>query len=582
VGFGSFMESIGCVVYKFREEKMDIPKRPSLLYKDDIHREQVYVLEGNIVKDLGIDDIDYMFRNTDRNAFNCMKLLSVMQTSGENIAYRSEILEDFMQNKSVRQCAANILMKLIALKNEYGVKTFRFDETHKDILWKFSVMQSYVKCIKEIREILEDCKNDVKSEGLQNFIKYIDDIYRSESYKFIVEKLPEHQKAIDNMKGITVGINMNKLLEPTEAMILTFEPKPFKKRSFLSDFFQTKDNAEEILKKSQFYSLAKVSKSGIEAAFLKDLGEVIRMGLEKVAELLDEYFTSGIEELLEYDLEIDFYMAGYHLVDRAQEMGIPMTRPEVADKEERICEIENTCDISLAVRMRKENSKLSRPGDVIVKNDVAMNDQGRIFIITGPNQGGKTTYTRAIGMAQVLFQAGLYVPGTKAKMSPVDKLFTHFPKEEERRVDEGRLGEELRELSGMMDSVTRYSMVLLNESLSSTSAYDSLVICANLMKAFRSIGLRVVFSTHLHELAYEIDNINSEVEGSSTVIGLVSQIKKIEENGKIKHVSTYKIIPAVTDGKSYAYDIAYKYGMAYEQLMERFFSHDNKRKNGEK
>jgi DNA mismatch repair protein MutS len=185
-------------------------------------------------------------------------------------------------------------------------------------------------------------------------------------------------------------------------------------------------------------------------------------------------------------------------------------------------------------------------------------------------------------MAQVLFQAGLYVPGTKAKMSPVDKLFTHFPKEEERRVDEGRLGEELRELSGMMDSVTRYSMVLLNESLSSTSAYDSLVICANLMKAFRSIGLRVVFSTHLHELAYEIDNINSEVEGSSTVIGLVSQIKKIEENGKIKHVSTYKIIPAVTDGKSYAYDIAYKYGMAYEQLMERFFSHDNKRKNGEK
>ena len=110
------MESIGCVVYKFREEKMDIPKRPSLLYKDDIHREQVYVLEGNIVKDLGIDDIDYMFRNTDRNAFNCMKLLSVMQTSGENIAYRSEILEDFMQNKSVRQCAANILMKLIALK----------------------------------------------------------------------------------------------------------------------------------------------------------------------------------------------------------------------------------------------------------------------------------------------------------------------------------------------------------------------------------------------------------------------------------------------------------------------------------
>ncbi|HBN84759.1 MAG TPA: hypothetical protein DDZ89_13040, partial [Clostridiales bacterium] len=116
------------------------------------------------------------------------------------------------------------------------------------------------------------------------------------------------------MKGITIGVNMNKLLEPSEALILTFEPKPFKKRSFLTEFFNTSDNSEEILKKSQFYSLAKVSKGGVEGAFLKDLGQIINLGLEKVAELLDEYFVDSIEELLDYDLEIDFYMAGYQLV----------------------------------------------------------------------------------------------------------------------------------------------------------------------------------------------------------------------------------------------------------------------------
>ena len=142
---------------------MDIPKRPSLLYKDDEHKKQVYELKGNIMKDLGIEDINYMFRNTDRNAFKCMKLLSVMQTNGENIAYRSEILEDFMQNKSVRQCATDVLIKLVALKNEFGVKTYKFDDTHKDILWKFSVMKSYVKCIDEIRTIMKGCVNDVKS-----------------------------------------------------------------------------------------------------------------------------------------------------------------------------------------------------------------------------------------------------------------------------------------------------------------------------------------------------------------------------------------------------------------------------------
>ncbi|HBN84760.1 MAG TPA: DNA mismatch repair protein MutS, partial [Clostridiales bacterium] len=103
-------------------------------------------------------------------------------------------------------------------------------------------------------------------------------------------------------------------------------------------------------------------------------------------------------------------------------MGVEMVRPQVVDKDQRICEIQNICDLSLAVRMRNDDKTLKRPGDIIVKNEVNMNNQGRIFIITGPNQGGKTTYTRSIGMAQVLFQAGLYVPGTKARMSPVDKL----------------------------------------------------------------------------------------------------------------------------------------------------------------
>ena len=549
---------------------MDIPKRPSLLYKEDSHKEQIYELKGNIVKDLGIEDINYMFKNTDRNSFKCMKLLSVMQTNGENISYRSEILEDFMVNKSVRDCAREVLLKLIALKNEFGVKTFKFEDTHKDILWKFNVMQSYVKCINDIKNIMENCKQDIKSEGLKRFIQYINDIYGSENYAFITGKLPEYQKNIENMKGITIGVNMNKLLEPSEAMILTFEPKPFKKKSFITNFFNTSDNKEEVLKKSQFYSLTKVSKGGVEGAFLKDLGQIINSGLAKIAELLDEYFTSSIEELIEYDLEIDFYMAGYNLVDRAMEMGINMVRPIVCDTIKKVCEIENILDLSLAVRMRNDNNKLKKPGEIIVKNNVNMNKDGRIFIITGPNQGGKTTFTRAVGMSQVLFQAGLYVPGTKAVMSPVDKLFTHFPKEEERRVDEGRLGEELHELSDIVNNITGYSMVLLNESLSSTSAYDSLVICENLMKAFRTIGLRIIFSTHLHELAYKADEINAEVDGDSKVVGLCSQVSKITENGKTKHISTYKIIPSVTDGKSYANDVAYKYGMAYEQLMERF------------
>ena len=129
-----------------------------------------------------------------------------------------------------------------------------------------------------------------------------------------------------------------------------------------------------------------------------------------------------------------------------------------------------------------------------------MSDEGRIFILTGPNSGGKTTYIQAVGALQIMFQAGVFIPCGKAWLSPVDNLYTHFPAEEKTGMDAGRLGEESKRFNGIFKIATRYSLVILNESFTSTSFTESFYLPRDIVCALRYLGARALFATHLHEL----------------------------------------------------------------------------------
>ena len=139
-----------------------------------------------------------------------------------------------------------------------------------------------------------------------------------------------------------------------------------------------------------------------------------------------------------------------------------------------------------------------------------------------------------------MMQLGMFVPAESAVMSPVDAIYTHFPTGADDTIDKGRLGEECARLDAIIESVTDESLVLLDESLSSTGAYEASYIAAEVLGGLALIGCRVLFSTHLHELA-----------------GI--------EKGK----RSFKITRAKPDGKSYARDIAEKYGLSYDSIKKK-------------
>jgi DNA mismatch repair ATPase MutS len=202
--------------------------------------------------------------------------------------------------------------------------------------------------------------------------------------------------------------------------------------------------------------------------------------------------------------------------------------------------------------------------DEIITNDVDFdNDNALIYVLTGPNRGGKSVITCAIGISQALMQLGMFVPASKASISVADGIFTHFPTGADDTIDKGRLGEECARLGEIFDAVTKYSLVLLDESLSSTGSYEASYIAAEVLAGFSHVGCRTLFSTHLHELAAEIENINERAKtgGGAIIDTLVAGI----EEGK----RSFKIVRAKPDGKSYARDIAESYGLTYENIVKK-------------
>ncbi|MFW6223893.1 MAG: MutS-related protein, partial [Spirochaetota bacterium] len=202
----------------------------------------------------------------------------------------------------------------------------------------------------------------------------------------------------------------------------------------------------------------------------------------------------------------------------------------------------------------------------IVPNELHLGDDVGILVITGANQGGKTTFVQGAGILQVMAQAGLFVPARSATVSPVDAIMTHFPTGEAGNIETGRLSRELGELAGIFDEATDRSLLLLNESLSSTSAGEAVAVAEEMLAALRRVGTRTLYATHLHEISERLDEINAPADVGPQARRLTAETEWDGETVR----RTYRIVPGSPQGKSFARDLARKHGISYTQLIERF------------
>lgn len=506
-----------------------------------------------------------------------LSFLLPLTTDLDIIGYRQEVLEDFLRVPEVAAVFGELQEPLLEIERLGGPPPAEQTPLQKT-LYRIGELELYVECVEKLWTVLSSGREKIKSAGLRQLLEHLAGVRSRPAFRTMVEELPKLRMRYDTIAGITIGVNLDEGLHPIGATLLSIRHKPFKEGTFLSKLFgkgspedeQGIAPIHELPLKRVYGTYASVETYAREDPELfplfKDL-DVILAGITKpIAQILTQYLQVNTRPLAGLGDEVVFYLNGVRLMNRLIEAGLPVCRPEIAPVEERVCEIDDLYNINLALDMMNSEEPQSLAGEV-VRNSIHFGDRGRIFILTGPNRGGKTVFTRAVGLAQVLFQAGLFVPGARARISPVEAILSHFPTEEQPSLDAGRLGEEAGRINDVFRRITRHSLVLLNESLSTTSPGEGLYLARDVVRAIRMIGSRAIYATHLHELG-DVAVVNEDTAGDSLAASLVAGSETVAAVGGEPSVRrTYEIKPGPPQGLSYARDIARKYGIELHQIL---------------
>jgi DNA mismatch repair ATPase MutS len=190
-------------------------------------------------------------------------------------------------------------------------------------------------------------------------------------------------------------------------------------------------------------------------------------------------------------IELAFYVGCLNLADELAQMAAPYAFPVPAASHERCYAYQGLYDVCLALTMKQK----------IVSNEGTA-DGKDLVMITGANQGGKSTFLRSVGLAQLMMQCGLFVPAASFHANVCDGVFTHFKREEDATMTSGKLDEELGRMSKIVDAITPDSLLLFNESFAATNEREGSEIGRQIVSALLEKRIKVFFVTHLYELAH--------------------------------------------------------------------------------
>ncbi len=250
-----------------------------------------------------------------------------------------------------------------------------------------------------------------------------------------------------------------------------------------------------------------------------------------------------------FDRDIQFFMAYLDYIAPLRSAGLTFCYPKVsqASKSEFA---EDAFDLALA-------SSLVPRSLPVVTNDFELSGPERIVVVTGPNQGGKTTFARMVGQLHHLAAIGCPVPAGRAELLLVDQVLTHFEREESLSTGSGKLQDDLLRIRSVLERSTGQSLVVLNEIFTSTTLEDALFLGTEVLRRVIDRDLLCICVTFVDELSRL---------GPSTV-SMVSTVTPEDPT-----VRTFKVVRTPSDGRAYAVVLAAKYGLTYEQLHDRLGS----------
>lgn len=454
----------------------------------------------------------------------------------EVITYRQDVLRE-LEDSTLRALLSDFSKTIFSIgqnMNTIRPSLTSGDSWHNNYLTRGRMLDYADRYCHTICVLVEELsKLNFQSAGLRRFAEFLSEYHMSKSYT----ELLNH---IKRLRDAFAEVEYCMLIKNGTIRVRKFEGQANHSTQILSCFekFRQGDVKDYRHKLSEEPHAAHV-----EVAVLNMVAELYKDIFLDLTGFCTKYSHFDNETVLRFSSEIQFYLVWLDSITPLRQAGLQFCYPILCDTTEHLYVL-NGFDLALA---RKEYDKT-------VANDFVMCTPEHIIVVTGPNQGGKTTFARAFGQTHYFASLGLCVPGQEAAIFLFDSIFTHFGREEDLSTLNGKLQDDLIRLHMLLDKATSKSVIIVNEIFASTTLSDALFLGRHMMDRFVALGAPVILVTFLDELA---------MHGLQTV-SMMSIINEDDPSSR-----TFKILRKPPDGLAYAVHIARKHGLTYEQLCGR-------------
>ena len=501
-------------------------------------------LPQETIKDLALEDIVAHACSMKEDREIVMKIFSQIPAEPDDIRFRSSIVQDLIGNKELCDKISNCANDIMALKYYGGsYKTLRRNETN---LYNLLEDLRELTVFTNVTEKLASClhEHEIKSEGLTRLREDLDKTVNSKDFSELKKDLEDMKNDLGGVQAAYVAVNFTPDFDIDDVAAIEFVPHK------LVSKYGVVERLVAMKLISPFETGTKLGR--VPDPLLQAIAPKLQKHLKKhyndIQKTFTKYADFDTKEITEMYEGLMFYLAMARFGRGLKDKGFDLCFP-VIDENVRF-DIKGLYNIRLAIDGAKD----------IVKNDFSFKEDERIFILTGPNRGGKTIIEQAIGIASVMASPGLFVTADSFTGIPFANILTHFPIDENLTINYGRLGEEAIRVKEIVNQSDDNTLILFNETYSTTSSSDGVYLARDLIRVLKEKGTYVIFNTHLHDLAKDIPEMN-KWEGQGDIISIIME-RKDDKN-------TFMLKRAAPDCCSYARDIALKYGITYEQMTDK-------------
>jgi MutS domain V len=443
-----------------------------LMYPDrdfDIERE-LPANEADLGSDLELDVLLGVMAADDKFLFEVARQgIHSGLASPDEVVYRQRILADCIAQPGVIRDLYDVAVAAITAERQVIGWIFR-DSPDTILHRSHQVLQIYVDMFRRLRDIADGNAASFRSDGFTRFFAMI----TAELNDQYFAEMEAHLSELAFRRGTLISAGLGKGLKG-RGYVLRRHPE------------QTwRDRIPGMNRSGYSFVIADRDETG-----MRTLSDLNSRGLNGTANALAQSADHIKDFFQMLRAELGFYLGCLNLRDRLVAKSEPVCFPLAVDRGE---------EARLSARGLYDACLSLSTGARAVGNDVDA-DGRKLIMITGANQGGKSTFLRSVGLAQLMMQAGMFVAAESFTASVSAGIFTHFKREEDATMEKGKLDEELARMSTITSQVRPGCLLLCNESFASTNEREGAEIARQVIRALTEAGIRILFVTHMYDLA---------------------------------------------------------------------------------